>query len=432
MSLGLLESLPLLFLSSFPQGDKDLRDLVKTKDGQEVRGRVLRFYDEEEIVLIQGVRPLAGSSAGGKRVRIPRHDVVSVETVNTHLIKLMDLRAEAGDDADKLWKLVEWADTNGLAAMARLQALDVVLRKDSHEAAHRYLGHRKTRSGWRWPRKSSFLGRKMYEAKIAKWGTALILPTEHFELRTDAGLQLGVDVAFELERLYLHWFQLFGKPMHLEEVISPMSVHLYRDVKRFPVWTFWVRLAYYMPPQAGDIANSFVAPETGEPEQLINVVTQQLIYRTVRTTGMGNADPREHVSGWLEYGIGQWMESMFQGKYGRLKLRRPTLDPRQTLVLSRVDKLELKSFLHASYSQFLDYSKRTKERWALSSHVVHYLMEKDHGHRGAFLDYICDVYREGKGDSSTTFARFLKVPLADLERRFQAWLLKQPGGGNRK
>jgi hypothetical protein len=93
-------------------------------------------------------------------------------------------------------------------------------------------------------------------------------------------------------------------------------------------------------------------------------------------------------------------------------------------------KLKLKSFLHASYSQFLDFTKRTKERWALSSHLVHYLMEKDHGHRADFLEYICEVFREGKGDSSTAFRRFLKVPLKDLERLFGGWLLRQPGGGN--
>jgi len=414
------------------EGNKDLRDVVKTKDGKKVRGRVLRFYDDKEVVLLQGVKPRAGASAGGKRVRIPRGDVVSVETVNTHLRKFMDLHAEAKGDVDALWKLVEWADTRGLEAMAQLQALEVVVRRDSHEPAHKYLGHRKSRSGWKWQRKGSFLTRKKYEAKIAKWGTALVVPTEHFELRTDAGLGMGVDVAFELERVYLHWFQLFGKPMNLEEAVSPMAVHLYRDVKRFPVWTFRVQLVYYTPPQGGDIANAFVAPETGEPEQLINVVTQQLIYHTIRATGMGNADPREHVSGWLEYGMGQWMESMFQGKYGRLKLRRPTLDPRQTLVLSRMDKLKLKPFLHASYSQFLDFTKHTKERWALSAHLVHYLMENDHGHRAEFLEYICDVFREGKGDSSTTFARFLKIPLKELDRLLQAWLLQQPGGGNKR
>lgn len=432
----LTELLPLLILPCLPQSDKDLRDVVKTKDGKEVRGRVLRFYDEKEVVVLQGIKPLAGSGAGGKRVRIPRANVVSVETVNTHLRKFMDRRAAAGDDVDKLWGLVKWADSRGLVAMAQLQALDVVLRDDGHEAAHRHLGHRKARRGWLWKRKSSFLSRRRYEAKIAKWGSALVLPTEHFELRTDAGLRLAVDVAFDLEKVYLHWFQLFGKPMRLQETISPMSVHLYRDVKRFPVWTFWVKLPYYMPPQAGDIAKTFVAPETTEPEQLITVVTQQLIYRTVRATGLGgragtgNVDPSHHVSGWLEYGIGQWMESMFQGKYGRLKMRRPTPDPRQTLVLSRMNELGLKSFLHASYSQFLDYSKRTKERWALSSHLVHYLMEKDHGHREGFLQYICDVFRDGKGDSSTAFASFWRKPLPELERLLRDWLVRQPGGGN--
>ncbi|MHC4899728.1 MAG: hypothetical protein ACYTGW_21760, partial [Planctomycetota bacterium] len=427
MALSLLELLPLLILPCLPQGDKDLRDIVKTKDGKEVRGRVLRLYDDKEIVLIQGVKPVAGGAAGGKRIRIPREKVVSVETVNANLRKFLDKHAAAKRDEDALWKLVEWANKKGLLAMARLQALQLVLRNDDHRGAHKYLGHRKTRRGWKWKRKNSLLSRKKYEEKIAKWGSALILPTEHFELRTDAGLKLAVDVALDLEKVYLHWFQLFGKQMRLQEAVSPMAVHLYRDVKRFPVWTFRVQLAYYTPPQGGDYVNAFVAPETGEPEQLITVVTQQLIYRTVRATGMGNADPRQHVSGWLEYGVGQWMESMFEGKYGRLKLRRPTLDPRQTVVLSRMGKLELKHFLHASYSQYLDYTKRTKERWALSSHLVHYLMEKDHGHRADFLEYIHEVFHGGKGDSSTAFAKFLKVPMKDLESLFQGWLLRQTG-----
>ncbi len=423
------------------QDRKDLRDVVKTKDGKEVRGRVLRLHDEKEITVLVGVRPKAGSGAGGKRIRIPRDKVVSVETVNQNLRKFLDLRADAKaevkakKDLKALWKMVEWADARGLVAMARLQALELVLKDDDHEDAHRYLGHKKTARGWKWKRRSSFLARKKYEAKISKWGTALVLPTEHFELRTDAGLELAVDVAFDLEKVYVHWFQLFGKPLRLQEAISPMAVHLYRDVKRFPVLTFFVKLAYYAPPGAGDVCNAFVAPETGDPEQLITVVTQQLIYRTVRAAGSGNpgnADPRQHVSGWLEYGLGQWMESMFDGRYGRLKLRRPTVDRRQTVVLSRMRDLKLKSFLHASYSQFLDFTKRTKERWALSSHLVQYLMDEDHGHRAAFLDYIYEVFHEGKGDSSTAFKKFLKVPLKDLERLFQGWLLRQPGGGKAK
>ena len=57
-----------------PKG-KDLRDVVKTKKGKEHRGRVLRLFDDKEIVLLQGSRPVAGGTAGGKRIRIPRDHV---------------------------------------------------------------------------------------------------------------------------------------------------------------------------------------------------------------------------------------------------------------------------------------------------------------------------------------------------------------------
>ena len=126
------------------------------------------------------------------------------------------------------------------------------------------------------------------------------------------------------------------------------------------------------------------------------------------------------------------MESMFEGKYGSLQLRRPTLDPRQTRVLAKMDKLKLKRLVHASYSQFLDFSKRVPERWAKASHFVYYLMEQEHGHRDAFLEYILDVFRAGKGDSSTAFGRLLKLPVDEVEGRVIAWVHRQTGGGGKK
>ena len=68
---------------------KDLRDEVTLKSGKTVHGRVVRAFDPDELLVMQG----------GKRVRLPKDKVAKIVTINDHLREFLDRRAEIGRDA---------------------------------------------------------------------------------------------------------------------------------------------------------------------------------------------------------------------------------------------------------------------------------------------------------------------------------------------
>ena len=161
---------------------------------------MLRAHDPDEVLLLQD----------GKRQRVPRRHIRSITTVQDLQRDFFKHRANAVDIAMREWMLVDWAVSRGLDRMARLQALHVLLEDGDHERAHEFLGHRRKGDEWLWPLDSQWVSRATFETHVSDWGHPLILEGEHFRVRTNAGLRVGVDALFDLERLYVWWFDALG------------------------------------------------------------------------------------------------------------------------------------------------------------------------------------------------------------------------------
>lgn len=418
----LLAALAALLLPAPPataQSGDDLRDVVTLKNGRELRGRVRTPFAIREVLILQD----------GKRIRVERSDIAKIETVNDRLRELLARRNGNKDSAALAWILVEWADSVGLRAMARLQALDIVLADDDHARAHEYLGHRKSPRGWLWPHESRWLTRARLEEHISKWGRALQLESEHWRLRFNGGLTQAVDALFDLERLYLFWFDGFGEPLQLEEVMAPMDVHVWRDPDEFPKWGFEPK-PYFVPDPHGDVGRTFYGKlRPDRPKMLFFVGTQDLIYHAL-APGASVSGDRDRICAWLEVALGMYAENRLEGEPGHVEVRPPRNPDIQALqAMARDFRLTHLIHLPMYASFYLEDSRETHVNWGAATMFASYLLDESNKPptRDAFFEYVRQALGEQKGDSSSVFDRALGRPIEDFEKPWRAWLEKQAG-----
>ena len=393
--------------------ERDDRDVVVGTDGKEVRGRVLRAYDPDEITLLQS----------GKRVRIPRKKIQSVTTVNDHLREFFELRRGARGNRERETILIEWARSNGLDHMAKLQAIHLLAEDDANEPAHLELGHEKRGEEWVWPVGSQWMNRRDYEAHVAKWGHPLVLDGEHFIVRTNAGLRIGVDAAMDLERLVVWWFDTFGKELKPREPVTGMNFHVYAP-DDFPPLT-GNRFPYYTPQPEGDVSYSYAVLDKGGVAAMFRLGTEQLLYNTLADgVGTAQADAGNRFAPWLEIGFGQWVQNSFAGAPGYAEPGPSQLDIAQANHVLRERDFGMENQIGQRYATFHEISHSTDLLWAKVATFVAYLMDEKHEHqtRSNLLRYIELVYAESKGSSSSLFDKTLGVRIESLEPEYAQWL----------
>lgn len=394
------------------QSKKDLRDVVVLKTGKSVKGRVLHRFRPDELTLMQG----------GKRVRIEHQRIRSITTINDHLREFFKRRDKIGADDKATWDLALWAESKGLHAMARLVALELVLRDDKNRVAHEFLGHKKGRRGWRWLRGSTYRSRKAHEKYISDMGHPLTTVGEHFEVQTNAGLRRALDTSMDLERLYLFWMDEFGKDLRLQEVLRPMIVKVWATSDKFPAYT-GRKEAFALTRKSGDYAATFYPEKARRPWRLFTVVCQAMVENTLTLQQNDAGWALSRLCAWAEIGIGQWVESCMHGDPGRVVPGEPILD---RVRLGRVLKTrpKLKITTHRRYKLFLNPGDRALEYWDTTGALVHFLLDRNlqPSKRDGFLRYVYAAFFHGKGDSSSVFDEALGERLEKTEKRFYAWL----------
>ena len=412
----------------------DLRDVVTLHHGQQVRGRIYEAFEPDEVTLLQG----------RQRVRVDRSQIASIQSIRDEAREFFARHDRLQGNDRYRWWLAEWAESRGLHALARLQAMDVVLHEPDHEAARAMLGHRRRGKNWLWPRKDQWFTLAEYEAYCAEWGHAFVLEGEHFVVQTNGSLRAAIGTVFDLERLYVWWFDTFGKPLHLREVVDPkMLVQVWRDREHFPAWSSIVQ-PYFKPrvDVAGTTEQStsytfFENNSAPRATRLFEVAVQHLLYRTVAD------DPpfptqKERLCAWGEVGLGQYVDRLFQGPPGHAEPQpwRMTLEEGRLVLAERSYGLEI--LTHRQARQFfVTVADNTPLDWASAHLFVAYLMDKDRqpALRDAFLQFLFEALRIGKGESSSAFDKELGRKVETLEQPWRHWiegevqkLLARPGG----
>jgi hypothetical protein len=399
-----------------PLGRDDRRDTVELTRGQPITGRVANPFDPKELLIMQG----------GKRVRVERSKVKSMSTVTDKLRELLHMHGATPDEADRLWILAEWAHSKELSAMARLFAYRTLCVDKNHAQAHAFLGHTKQGDRWLWKRGERAMTKEAFDTFVVDFGHPLELYSEHWQLRTDAGVQRAVDTLLDLERLYLFFFERFGAQLDAYEVFKPVLVQAWKDKEKFPGWT-QLRIPYYHPPTQESIF-TFFDGDADRAHALFRVGTEALLNRCVAVDAVyvGN---EERIVDWFEIGFGQWVESQFGGTAGRAVAGKPGMtDARVRLVLDeRRYKLPLLLARNVDdnyYDSVTDYKDMD---WAYAEAFVAFLMQDTTpgGSADKLLRYAFMALRDKKGDGSSTFDKAFGARIETLEKPFESWLREQ-------
>ncbi len=427
------------------RGD-DERDLVVDKQGNEVRGRVIRRYGDEGVLVLQG----------GSTKLVKKADVARVETTRERLATFLAER-KAGLTVEQEWALVARAGALQLPHLQRLQALHVLLRDPDHEAAHAFLGHKRRNKRWRWVIGKHEAPKEELDKLVSKWSDRASLRSEHFVVETSTGLRNAVNLAFDLERLYVAWMAEFGELFNLaEDVRDPlrvMTVLVYpakysEDFKdslsalREPFYSAATNLVT----STGNpnLAITYYREGDEFPVDFFDVATQQLLYSTTVLGGVKGELPPfdgQRMCHWIELGLGYWFGRQFGGKAGYCE-RQPFVTDfalrKQAAIdapggnLAAADN-EVTNLIGLHMELYHLPNKLTPLHRAKARTFFEYLMTErpriEHK-RGKFVDgfagivgYLREAYHTPRSHSSSAFDNALGGKVEVLEGPWKKWLL---------
>ncbi len=405
----------ILFAIAASPAQDDLRDRVIRKDGRIVEGRVAEPFADGELLVLQG----------GKRVRVPRDEVAELQLVADRIREFCERRRKQKDSPRAQWYLVDWARSQGLPELARLQAMALALADDDNADAHEFLGHERTGKGWLWEHRGKRVTKDQLQAQLQK--QPLDLRGERFVLRCDADLRTNVNALLDLEQLGVAWFEQFGKPLQLREVLDPIRVVAYRNVDAFEKWGFRP-VPYFVPPPHSDEARTFYAgPAPTRPERLFFVGVQGLLYRTMIGEVNQQSD-RDRVAPWLEVGLGSWFEARMNGPAGFVNFGPPKNENLVALqALARPPRLPHLVQLPMYGGFYLMDDTATAVHWAAATMFVTWLLDTDKqpSTRETFLRYVRLALAERKGTSSSVFDATMGQRIEALEQPWIDWLGKK-------
>jgi hypothetical protein len=280
----------------------DERDTVVLKTGKEIKCRVVLELDDRIAIL------------RGTRVKwIDRKKIRSVDSVFRSLRGILTKFDTSEHKPKVLMELAKACEKAQLPHEAKLFYWSVILLEKNHAAANEALGHKLAGKSWRVPVDGAWRSLDSAEKVRANWGKAWRIRSEHFELRTDAGLKTAVHTLLELESFYRHLFDLFQVPLELREVTIPIQVHLYRESKKFPRLSNNVDAYFSI---ADNVLFTFL-DDLGRPLTLFHQATHATIYNL----GGSRRGRRTELPGWLYEGWADFMEGILvPAKNGRLKL----------------------------------------------------------------------------------------------------------------
>ncbi len=391
----------------------DLRDIVRTKAGKELRGRIAEPHAAGELVLLQG----------GRRVRVPRADVASIDRVGDRVRAFLEQRQKLREQPRAQWLLVEWAQSHDLPGLARLQAMAVCLASYD-ERAHAFLGHKQRNKTWLWEHDGKWLTQEQLAIAIVR--DPIALPGERFAVHGDADLATLIAAAFDLERTAVYFYETFGDDLQPAEVLKPIRAVVHRDAVDFPKWGFRA-IPYFVPDPHGDTAHTFLAGASPpRPQKLAFVGAQALLYHTL-IGSVALRDERDRVCPWLEIGLPMLIEQSLAGDPGYAVAGPPRAVDLLALQAKAAD-YRLSHLLHLPmYGGFyLMDDTPTAIHWSAAAMLVQYLLQPDNvpQTRAAFLAYIRSALGERRGDSSSVFDAAMGRRIEDFEAPFRNWLEK--------
>lgn len=406
----MLHTLLLLASASLPMQSNDEPDKIQLKDGKAVACRVL-YADAEKVVY----------RASKKNKEVPRADVQSFDSVEGRLREFLE-QFDAADphDASQQATLALWAEEHNLPHEARCTWIRTLLADPNSEQAWTKLGGVKQGDVWKLKVKGKSYTLDELRKRKSEWKTALELPTAHFLIRSDGDPERVLNVAIDVERAYLAFYEMFGPVLKLYVFDEVPELNFVTDPADFP-----------NPPAPGmtvwyeRVGNQLYANISENPDRgaIATELCEVLVFNSFRRT------LNKHVSEiepWLRSGLALTFGAGFRPDPGHAKfdLKSPNESLFQS-VAKEAKPIELKKLLGTGRGGF-DGGPDQMKNYAAAYTLVHFLAFGDGGkYRTAFAEYARDAAL-GKGGPSNFFGT-LKVKEKDLETEWRAYVAKTAG-----
>ena len=365
-----------LLALALPAADK-APDAVRTKDGKELKGRVV--YEGPESLRIR---------RGASELEIAKSNTSEVRTLERSLkeaVKRWDSIRK--DDTGALAELANFCDERGLSNEARNFRLRILLAGGADPETVRGADGRLVAGKVQIENDDRWLPVDDWRAGKAKWQDAVELHTTHFDVRSDLPMDRVLDAAIQLERLYLRFYEFLAPELVLYVFDETPEVRFYaREKDAPPSWTRG-QDTWFGP---GENKLHVLVTDDIDLKVVLREATDLLLFNAFRrSSGKTGQIPAWSVAGFAEY---------FGGTAGSKPgdAWAPLGTPYRALFATyAVDEkpLEMKQLMRSSLGEInrgSDAPRRSAQAYAL----VHYLMHADGGaHREVFFRQLRQAWK---------------------------------------
>jgi len=399
-----------LFLAAAPLAQSALPDVITLNSGKELECRVL--YESDDKVLYTKKR---------KVEELARTEVQSVQSIERSLREMLERFDSVGNNVQGLLELADFCEGHELLAEARNLRIRVLTLDPENEQAWTKLGGSyNKRKGWRMKVRGRFYTLDQLRERVADWKNAMELPTAHFLIKTDTDPLRALDLAIDIERAYLSFYDLLGSALELYPFDEIPEIYVYASSKDYPAPPTPGRVAYF-----GKSANILYvngqaasdAPHAAVSE-LSDVLFFNAFHRTVGKTGS--------MPPWVRNGFGLAFGGAYRRDPGHASWDLSTpLAVYFELQATASDPLSLKDVVRAGFASY-DSGTRAELYSAQSYTLAHFLANADdRAYRPGFGQYLLSSY--GGKSALTHLEKALGMKAKDIEERWVAYVQTMSG-----
>jgi len=392
-----------LLLAAAPVFQSDRPDLITLKDGKEVECRVL--FEDDDTLLYTKKR---------KVEELALSEVQSVQSIERSLREALERFDQVGNNVRGLLELANFCEGRELLAEARhLRIRVLTMDPENDEAWTKLGGSHSKRKGWRMKVRGRFYSLEQLRERVGDWKNAMELPTAHFLIKTDGSPERALDLAIDIERAYLTFYDLLGGSLRLYPFDEVPEIHIYASGED-----------YRSPPRPGQVA--WFAPganilyvnaetATNAPHSAVFELTDVLLFNAFRrTVGKSGSMPP-----WARNGIALAFGAAYRRDPGHASWDLST--PIQAYFEAQAnadDPLTLKEVVRAG---FASYNSGTQaELYSAQSYTLaHFLAHgDDQSYRSGFGQYLLSSF---KGKSALShLEKALNMKDSDIQKRWVA------------
>lgn len=397
-------------LAIVPLAQSDRPDLITLNDGKEVECRVL--YENDDKILYTKKR---------KVEEVARSEVQAVQSIERSLREALQRFDSVGGNVPGLLELASFCEGRELLAEARhLRIRVLTLDPENEEAWTKLGGSYNKRKGWRMKVRGRFYTIEQLRERVADWKNAMELPTSHFLIKTDMSPERALDLAIDIERAYLTFYELLGGVLELYPFDEVPEVHIYASSEDYPSPPTPGKVAYFAP-----LANILYVDgqaAADAPRAAVVELTDVLLFNAFRrTVGKTGSMPP-----WARNGIALAFGGAYRRDPGHASWDLSTpIHAYFEAHAGAVEPLSLKDVVRAGFSSY-DSGTKAELYTAQSYTLAHFLAHADdRAYRPGFGQYLLTSFR-GKS-ALTHLEKALDMKAEDIEDRWTAYVANLGG-----